>query len=60
MQHEQFIIQSDAQKTFDSIFKGYRIEQNPERKDMFIDWIEANREGTDTFKKLNEMFRQMR
>lgn len=60
MQHEQFIIQSDAQKTFDSIFKGVRIEQYPERKDMFIDWIESNSEGTDTLKKLNDMFKQMR
>lgn len=60
MQHEQFIIQSDAQKTFDSIFKGMRIEQNPERKDMFIDWIESNSGESDTLKKLNDMFKQMR
>ena len=59
MQHEQFIIQSDAQKTFDRIFKGSRIEQSLERKDMFIDWIE-NDEYSDTFSKLNEMFRLMR
>lgn len=65
MQHEQFIIQSDAQKTFDRIFKGWRIEQNPDRKDMFIEWIESNvQETTDpkstTFNQLNEMFRKMR
>ena len=57
MQHEQFIIQSNAQKTFDRIFKGMRLEENIERKDQFIDWIEANAKGTDTFKKLNEMFK---
>jgi len=27
---------------------------------MFIDWIEANEPGENTFKKLNEMFKQMR
>lgn len=33
MQHEQYIIQSDACKTFDTIFKGPRIYLNLERKD---------------------------
>ena len=46
MKHEQFIIQSDAQKTFDTIFKGPRIYQNPDRKDAFIDWIEKNQGDT--------------
>lgn len=58
MQHDHFIIQADAQKTFDAIFKGLRIDQNPERKDMFVDWIEQNE--NETMKKLNERFRQMR
>ena len=60
MNHEQYIIQSDAQKTFDNIFKGPRIYQNLERKDAFIDWIEQNAGNTDTHKLLNEMFFKMR
>lgn len=42
MQHEQFIIQSDAQKTFDCIFKGPRIYNHLDRKDGFIDWVDRN------------------
>jgi hypothetical protein len=42
MQHEQYIIQSDAQKTFETIFKGPRVFENLERRDAFIDWIEKN------------------
>lgn len=60
MQHEQYIIQSDAQKTFDTIFKGPRIYQNVERKDHFIDWVEKNAGNTNTHEKLNLMFREMR
>ena len=36
MHHEQYIIQSDAQKTFDTILKGPRIFDKPERPDSFI------------------------
>lgn len=60
MTHEQYIIQSDAQKTFDNIFKGPRIQFNKDRKDMFINWIESNAGDSDTLNKLNLMFRQMR
>jgi len=31
MQHEQYIIQSDAQKTFDTIIKGARLQENLDR-----------------------------
>lgn len=58
MQHEQYIIQSDAAKTFDTILKGSRIYLNLERKDQFIDWIDKN--VGDTHEKLNLLFRDMR
>ena len=58
MQHEQYIIQSDAQKTFDTIFKGPRIYQNLQRKDAFVDWIEKNQGGEH--EKLNALFTKMR
>ena len=32
MQDEQFVISCDAQKTFEAILKGVRIEENPERR----------------------------
>lgn len=60
MQHEQFIIQSDAQKTFDTIMKGPRIFEKVDKQDAFIDWIEKNNGETQTFQKLNLMFRRMR
>lgn len=49
MQHEQYIIQSDAQKTFEAIMKGNRIQQNLDRRDSFIDWIEKNEPKSNTF-----------
>lgn len=63
MKHEQYIIQSDAQKTFDAVFKGPRLHQNKDRRDGFIDWVERNEQIDDknfVFDRLNEMFRQMR
>lgn len=63
MKHEQYIIQSDAQKTFDAIFRGHRLQKSMDRKDNFISWIEKNEDtddGTDTFTRLNKMFKQMR
>jgi len=53
MQNEQFVVSADAQKTFEAILKGFRIEQNPERMDNFIQWIEENKEGTYTHELLN-------
>ena len=49
MQHEQYIIQSDATKTFETIFKGDRI-MKPEdmtRQDKFVDWIEKSASNQD-------------
>jgi len=60
MSHEQYIIQSDACKTFDTIFKGPRIYLNLERKDQFIDWIDKNAANTNTHDTLNKIFREMR
>lgn len=60
MKNEQFVISADAQKTFEAILKGYRIEQNPERVDNFIQWIEENAEGTYTHELLNQIFYEMR
>lgn len=60
MQHEQYIIQSDACKTFDTIFKGQRIFLNLEKKDQFVDWVDKNAGDTNTHEKLNEIFRKMR
>ena len=45
MQHEQYIIQSDATKTFDTIFKGPRIKETLDRPDKFIDWIEKSQDN---------------
>lgn len=59
MQHEQYIIQSDACKTFETIFKGPRIYLNLERKDKFIDWVDKNADN-ETHQKLNEIFKKMR
>ena len=59
MQHEQYIIQSDAAKTLDTILKGPRIYLNLERKDQFIDWIDKNADNT-THERLNLIFREMR
>lgn len=53
MEDEQFVISGDAQKTFETILKGMRIEQNPERGDCFIKWVEDNAPGTHTHEVLN-------
>lgn len=58
MQHDQFIIQSDANKTFDTIMKGPRIFENPDRADAFVDWIE--KDSDSTHEKLNSLFLDMR
>ena len=57
MQHDQFIIQSDAQKTFDTIMKGPRVFENKERPDALIDWLERTEENQN---ELNLLFREMR
>jgi hypothetical protein len=49
MQHEQYIIQSDAQKTFDTIMKGKRIFENQSKSDCFVDWIDRNGGDSRTF-----------
>ena len=59
MQHEQYIIQSDAQKTFDTIFKGPRIYQNIDKRDAFISWIDNNADN-QIHERLNKIFREMR
>lgn len=58
MTHEQYIVQSDAQKTFDTILKGPRIFENVERPDSFIEWIEGNEDDSQV--NLNQMFLGMR
>lgn len=58
MTHEQYIVQSDAQKTFDTILKGPRIYEHLDRPDCFIDWIEENQD--DSQFRLNDMFLRMR
>lgn len=60
MKNEQFVVQTDAQKTFEAVLKGFRIEENPERGDNFIRWIDDNEEGTHTHDLLNQMFYDMR
>ena len=42
--HEQFIIQSDAQKTFEAIMLGGRIVSapDPDKPDAFLLWVESN------------------
>ena len=40
--------------------KGPRIEQDPERPDSFVQWIELNKGDTHTYQNLNEIFRKMR
>lgn len=54
MTHEQYIVQSDAEKTFDTILKGPRIYENVQRSDSFIEWIESNEDDSQT--QLNQMF----
>lgn len=46
MTHEQYIVQSDAEKTFDTILKGPRIYENLQRTDSFIEWIETNADNS--------------
>lgn len=46
MTHEQYIVQSDAQKTFDTILKGARIYENVDRADSFVEWIEGNEDDS--------------
>lgn len=58
MTHEQYIVQSDAQKTFDTILKGARIYENVDRPDSFIEWIETNEDDSQVH--LNQMFLNMR
>ena len=58
MTHEQYIVQSDAQKTFETILKGPRMHENIERPDCFIQWIEENED--DSQFNLNQMFLRMR
>lgn len=60
MKNEQFVVSADAQKTFEAILKGNRIEQNPERVDNFIKWIDDNEPETYTHEFLNQMFYDMR
>lgn len=60
MQNEQFVISADAQKTFETIVKGTRIEINSDRGDCFIKWVEDNDEGSHTHELLNQMFYDMR
>jgi len=60
MTHEQYIVQSDAQKTFDTILKGPRIYENVDRPDCFIEWIEHNAADSQTHFRLNKMFLEMR
>ena len=60
MQHEQYIIQSDAQKTFDTIIKGKRIFENQNKTDCFVDWIDRNGGESRTFEQLNSLFLEMR
>lgn len=59
MQHEQYIIQSDAQKTFNAILKGPRIYENINRRDSFVDWIESNK-SDNTHERLNQIFKRTR
>lgn len=60
MKNEQFVISGDAQKTFETILKGNRIEENPDRVDIFIKWIDDNEDETYTHEILNHMFYEMR
>jgi protein tyrosine phosphatase len=63
MNHEQFIIQSDAQRTFDTIMKGPRIMsqgKKQEKNDSFIDWVEKNNQTDRTLVNLNKLFMEMR
>lgn len=63
MNHEQFIIQSDAQRTFDTIMKGPRIMsqgKKQEKNDSFIDWVEKGNQTDRTLVNLNKLFMQMR
>lgn len=69
MKHEQYLIQSCAQKTFDAILKGPRVYENTDgRPDAFVEWIDQNTPcGTDsqgvemrTHERLNILFRSMR
>lgn len=48
MQNEQFVISGDAQKTFEAILKGQRLEKNLENGDHFIKWIEDNEDDSNT------------
>ena len=58
MEHEQYIIQSDAQKTFEVIMKGPRIFESG-KMDHFVHWIEKDIDG-QVKPKLNKLFFQMR
>lgn len=58
MTHEQYIVQNDAHKTFDTILKGARIYENLDRPDSFVQWVEENED--DSQYRLNDIFLQMR
>lgn len=61
MKDEQFVISSNAQKTFETILRGNRLKKNPDKLDQFVRWIDQNSEdGSNTHEQLNEMFFEMR
>lgn len=61
--HEQFIIQSDAQKTFERIMIGQRITEVDKTEeqsigDPFLEWVENDVD--ESHSKLNKLFFSMR
>lgn len=40
--NKEHTVQNDAQKTFETIFKGKRISKNLGKKDSFMVWLESN------------------
>lgn len=53
MQNDQFIIQSDAHKTFDNIFKGRGLTGDANGADRFIEWIENDNKCGEIVKQDN-------
>ena len=57
--HEQFIVQSDAQKTFEQVMLGTRITKGKQPvQDAFLQWVERDWENGHW--RLNSLFMGIR